>query len=82
MFFEMQKYLFSESLFNRGKKQMLKIFLLWANQTLQKINSFFFRELNSLVLLLICDSYMSWYTRFVPMVWLHQRFYIGFNIFG
>ena len=59
MFFEMQKYLFSESLFNRGKKQMLKNFLLWANQTLQKINSFFFRELNSLVLLLICDSYMS-----------------------
>ena len=55
----MQKYLFSESLFNRGKKQMLKNFLLWANQTLQKINSFFFRELNSLVLLLICDSYMS-----------------------
>ena len=59
MFFEMQKYLFSESLFNGGKKQMLKNFLLWANQTLQKINSFFFRELNSLVLLLICDSYMS-----------------------
>ena len=59
MFFEMQKYLFSESLFNRGKKQMLKNFLLWANKTLQKINSFFFRELNSLVLLLICDSYMS-----------------------
>ena len=55
----MQKYLFSESLFNGGKKQMLKNFLLWANQTLQKINSFFFRELNSLVLLLICDSYMS-----------------------
>ena len=58
MFFEMQKYLFSESLFNTGKKQMLKIFLLWANQTLQK-NVTFFRELNSLVLLLICDSYMS-----------------------
>ena len=54
----MQKYLFSESLFNTGKKQMLKIFLLWANQTLQK-NVTFFRELNSLVLLLICDSYMS-----------------------
>ena len=39
--------------------------------------SFFFRELHlTTVLLLICDSYMSWNTRFVS-----QKQCVGFSIF-
>ena len=39
--------------------------------------SFFFRELQLItVLLLICDSYMSWNTRF-----LSQKLCVGFSIF-
>ena len=39
--------------------------------------SFFFRELQLItVLLLICDSYMSWNTRFVSL-----KLCVGFSIF-
>ena len=49
------------------KKQMLKKFLL-AKTTVQKMPYFFFCELQLItVLLLICDSYLSWSTRFVSL---------------
>ena len=54
------------------KMQMLK------NFNSDKINgTFFFRELQLItVLLLICDSYMSWSTRFVSL-----KLCVGFSIF-
>ena len=48
-----------------------------TKSTIQKIPSFFFRELQLItVLLLICDSYMSCSTRFVSL-----KLRVGFSIF-
>ena len=46
--------------------------------SVQKMHSFFFRKLQLItVLLLTCDSYMSWNTRF-----LCQKLGVGFSIFS
>ena len=48
-----------------------------TKQTAQKVPSFFFQELQLItVLLLICDSHMSWSTRFVSL-----KLCVGFSIF-
>ena len=53
-------------------------FIFNTKQTVQKMPSFFFRELQLIpVLLLICDSYINWSTRFVPL-----KLCLGFSIFG
>ena len=50
---------------------------LRTNETVQKMRSFFFRELQRIiVLLLICDSYISWSTKFVSL-----KMFVGFYIF-
>ena len=76
MFFDMWKYVYSESIFNtlyiEIKHKSLK--------TLDKINStkmplFSFASSNT-VLLLICDSYKCWSTRFVSL-----KQCVGFSIF-
>ena len=61
------------------KKQMLK--KLHSDKIrVQKMPSFFFRELQLItVLLLICDSYMSWSTRFVSLK-LHMEFFISDSV--
>ena len=70
MFFDMEKYVFFKRVFNTLNieiTQMLKKFPLdKINGT--KMSSFLFRELQlTTVLLLVCDSYLSWSTRFVPL---------------
>ena len=50
---------------------------LRTKQTVQKMLSFFFRELQLImVLLLICGSYMSWSTRLISL-----KLCVGFSIF-
>ena len=59
------------------KTQMLIKKILRANEKVQKMPSFFFRELQLItVLLLICDSYTSWSTKFVSL-----KLCVGFSIF-
>ena len=59
------------------KAQILKKISL-TKSTIQKIPSFFFRELQLItVLLLICDYYMSCSTRFVSL-----KLRVGFSIFN
>ena len=72
MFFDIYKYVYSESVFNTlihcDKTQMLENF-----PSVQRMPSFFFRKLHLItVLLLICNSYMSWGT---------QKLCVGFPIF-
>ena len=58
------------------KTQILKK-PLRTKQTVQKMLSFSFRRLQLIaILLLICDSYMSWSTRFVSL-----NLCVGFSIF-
>ena len=58
------------------RTQMLKIFLR-TKQTVQKMHSSFFRKFQlTTVLLLICDSYISWRTRFFSL-----KMCVRFSIF-
>ena len=80
MFFDMSKYVYSESLFNKLyfeiKHKCEKNFFR-TKKAVQKMPSFFFRELQlTTVLLLIRESYMSWSTRFVSL-----KLGAGFSIF-
>ena len=63
MFFDMQKSIYSESVFNTLHIEIntnIKKKLLRTKQAVQKMPSFFFHELQLIrVLLLICDSYMN-----------------------
>ena len=53
------------------------VYTLRIKQAVQKMLSFFFRELQLItVLLLICDSYMSWSPRFVSL-----KICVEFSIF-
>ena len=75
--FDMLKYVYSESLFNTLDIEIKYKHFLWTKQMLQKMHSFFFRELQLItVLLLIRESYMSWSTRFV-----NPKVCVGFSIF-
>ena len=58
------------------KTEMLKNFLQ-KKQAVQKMPSFFFREIQLItVLLLICNYYISWRTKFVSL-----KLLVGFSIF-
>ena len=58
----------SRNSIHRDKAHMLKNFPSDKINDTKNTLSFFFRELQLItVLLLICDSYMSWSTRFVPL---------------
>ena len=81
MFFDVQKYVYSESVFNtlyiETKLKNTKKIPFGQNKQYTKWPLFFFRELQLItVLLLICDSYMSWSTRFVSV-----KLFVGFSIF-
>ena len=53
-----------------------------AKETVQKMRSFFFRELQLIkVLLLICISYMSWSARFVSSKNVCGIFHFKFRLF-
>ena len=76
----MQKYVYSESVFNTPyieiKHKHYKKFL-WTKKAAQKMPSFFFRQLQLItVLFLICNSYMSCSTRFISPILC-----VGFSIF-
>ena len=80
MFFNIQKYIYSENLFNtlyiKIKHRCLKNFFQ-TKKKLRKMHSFFFREHQLIaVLLSIRDSYASWITRFVSL-----KVCVGFFIF-
>ena len=58
--FDMLKYVYSESLFNTLDIEIKYKHFLWTKQMLQKMHSFFFRELQLItVLLLIRNSFTS-----------------------
>ena len=71
IFFDMQKYIYSESVFNilyiEIKQKSWKI-SFGQNKLYKKMPSVFFRELKLItVLLLIWDFYMSWSTRLISL---------------
>ena len=71
---------FIQHTIHSNKTQMLRNYLR-TKQMVQKMLSFFFREFQlTTVLLLICDSYMSWSNRFVKIVCgiFHFRFRFNF----
>ena len=63
MFFDMQNYVYSESVFNTLYiviKYKFKKHFLRTKQAMQKMPSFIFGELHLItVSLLVCDAYMS-----------------------
>ena len=62
------------------KAQILKKIPFGQNKRYKKLPSFFFREIQLItVLLLICNSYMSWSTRFLSLK-LRVRFSIFYSI--
>ena len=64
MFFDMEKYVFSESVFytsNIEIRQMLKKF---PSDKINGTNNVLFF---TTILPLVCDSYLSWSTRFAPL---------------
>ena len=80
IFFDMQKYIYSESVFNilyiEIKQKSWKI-SFGQNKLYKKMPSVFFRELKLItVLLLIWDFYMSWSTRLISL-----KLYVRFSIF-
>ena len=63
MLFDMEKYIYSENLFNslyiKMKHNVKKCSLV--NKSVSKIRSFFLTKLQLIkALLLFCDSYMTW----------------------
>ena len=74
------KFIYSESVFNKLyieiNHKCQKNFIR-TKKTVQKVSSFFFRELQLIrVLLLICDFYMGWSARFISL-----KLCVRFSIF-
>ena len=70
MFFDMEKYVFFKRVFNTLNIEITQMLKKFPSDKINgtEMSSFLFRELQlTTVLLLVCDSYLSWSTRFVPL---------------